>query len=55
MNKQSQISFSTTSAELNAFHALLYHAKFDKFENVILSGKKEKSNIFVERLKKRFH
>jgi hypothetical protein len=55
MNKQAQISFSSTSAELNAFHALLNHAKFEKFESVILLGKNEKSNKFVDRLKKRFH
>lgn len=54
MNKQAEISFSNTSAELNVFHALMNHIKQEKLQSQVLLGQVEKSNKFVSRLKKRF-
>ncbi|MBL7902214.1 MAG: hypothetical protein JNK73_09480 [Bacteroidia bacterium] len=54
MNKQSELSFSNTSAELNVFHALMDHIKQEKLQSLIVLGQTEKSNKFVGRLKKRF-
>lgn len=54
MNKQAEISFSNTSAELNTFHALMNHIKQEKHQSQVLLRQVEKSNKFVSRLKKRF-
>jgi hypothetical protein len=54
MKKQAELSFSNTSAELNVFHSLLNHARQEKAQAHILLNSIEKSNKFVDRLKKRF-
>ncbi len=54
MKKQAEISFSSTSAELNVFHALMNHVRQEKTQALALINQTERSNKFVDRLKKRF-
>jgi len=54
MKKQAQLSFSTTSVELTLFHALLDQVRQEKAQAPVLLNSIEKSNKFVDRLKKRF-
>jgi len=55
MKKQAELSFSNTYAELNVFHSLLDNIRQEKVRTIGLLNSTEKSNKFVDRLKKRFN
>ncbi len=54
MNKQAELSFSSTYAELNVFHEILNQARKEKSQILALLNPIEKSDKLITRLKKRF-
>ncbi len=54
MKKQVELSFSNTAAELNVYHALMSQIKHEKNQSPLFLGQVDRTDKFVNRLKRRF-